>query len=446
MKKIILMFVVAAMAFMSGSKASAQQKVDYGPNSAECLKYLSFYDQYFKTKDYESAIPNWRKAYHYCPPASRYSTLSNGCTLLRYLIQKNANNPVYKAQLIDSLMTLYNQRVEFFPKYAVSSLNNKAQDMAKYMDDEPVKLLEGLTDIISQTKDKTRPSVFMLQFSTAIDLYKMGMVDPETVIDIYETGIEYLAQITPKNEVEQRSIEKTISDFEELFISSKVASCENLIALFTPRVEAAPEDLDLAKKVVKIMSKTEEECTDNDLYLTAVNTMYRLEPSANSAYYLYRLYSGRNDYNNAVKYIKEAINSADSDNATDGTYYYELAVYALKARNTAEAYACAQKALELNPELAGKAYMLMGTVWGSTVCKGNDIQKRAPYWVAVDDMIKAKNADPSLAEDANNYIRQYSAFFPLTAEAFMHNYTDGDTYKVNCGNMKATTKVRTQNK
>ena len=441
MKRFILLITVAAAALIGSTSLSAQGK--FGPDSAECIKYLSYYTEYYKQKNYDNALPNWRKAYHYCPPSSRYSLLSDGSTLLRNLIQKNRNNPVYKAKLVDSLMTIYDQRVQYFPKYAVSSLNNKALDMSNYMKDEPMKLLEGLTEIVAQTKEKTRTNVFVFQLSTAIDLYKIGMVDPETVIDIYDKGVEYLGMMTPKNDVEKKNIAKTIEDFETLFISSQVASCDNLITLFTPRVNAAPNDLDLAKKVVKIMSNAEE-CTNNDLYLTAVNTMYRMEPSANSAYYLYRLYSGRNEYDNAVKYIEEAINSKDSDDATDGGYYYELAVYALKNRNTSKAFTCAQKAIELNPSLAGKAYMLMGTIWGSTVCNGNEIQRRAPYWVAVDYMVKAKNADSSLTEDANNYIRQYSAYFPQTAEAFMYNVIDGETYKVNCGGMKATTTVRTQ--
>ena len=441
MKKIILLFAVAAMAVMSGSKASAQGK--YGPDSTECIKYLSYYSEYYKQKNYDSALPNWRKAYHYCPPTSRYSMLSDGSTLVRNLISKNKNNPVYRAQLVDSLMTLYDQRVQYFPKYAISSLNNKALDMYNYMKDEPMKVLEGLTEIIDQTKEQTRTNVFLFQLNTAIDLYKSGMVDPETVINIYDKGVMYLGQVTPKNETEKNNIAKTITDFETLFISSQVASCENLIALFTPRMEADPQNLDLAKNVVKIMSITED-CTDNDLYLNAVNTMYTLEPSANSAYYLYRLYSGRNDYDNAVKYLEEAIASADTDDLTDGGYYYELAVYALKCRNTVKSYAAAQKAMELDPSLAGKAYMIMGTIWGSTVCSGNEIERRAPYWVAVDFMVKAKNADASLAEDANNYIKQYSAYYPKTGDAFMYDIINGQSYTVSCGGLRANTTVRTQ--
>ena len=441
MKKLVLMIAVAAMAMMSGSKVSAQGK--YGPDSTECIKYLSYYTEYYKQKNYDSALPNWRKAYHYCPPSSRYSLLSDGSTLLRDLIKKNKNNPVYKAQLVDSLMTIYDQRVEYFPKYAISSLNNKAQDMNSYMKDEPMKLLEGLTAIIDQTKEQTRSNIFIFQLNTAIDLYRIGMVDPETVIDIYDKGIVYLGQAKPKNDVEARNLEKIVTDFESLFIQSQVASCENLITLFTPRVEADPMNLDLAKKVVKIMSKAEE-CTDNELYLNAVNTMYTLEPSANSAYYLYVLYSGRNEYDKAVKYLEEAIASEETDDLTDADYYYRLARYCVNA-DKAKAYSAAQKAMELDPSLSGKAYMIMGTIWGSTVCSGNEIERRAPYWVAVDFLVKARNADPELAEEANNFIRQYSSYFPKTADAFMYDIIDGQSYTVSCGGLRATTTVRTQN-
>ena len=137
MKRIVLLIAVAAAALIGSSKVSAQGK--FGADSIECIKYLSYYTEYYKQKNYDAALPNWRQAYKYCPPTARYSMLSDGTTLVRNLIQKNQNNPVYKAQLVDSLMTLYNQRVQYWPKYAVSSLNNMALDMYNYMKDEPVK-------------------------------------------------------------------------------------------------------------------------------------------------------------------------------------------------------------------------------------------------------------------------------------------------------------------
>jgi tetratricopeptide (TPR) repeat protein len=425
----------------AASSLSAQGK--YGPDSTECIKYLSYYTEYYKQKNYDSALPNWRNAYKYCPPTSRYSLLSDGTTLLRRLITQNAKNPIYKDQLVDSLMTLYKQRVEFWPKYATASLNNQALDMYNYMKDEPKKLYEGLTEVVTINKTNTKPNIFLFQLSTACDLYKDGLLDPEQVINTYENAVAVLSSITPKNEVEGRMITKTIEDIESLFIASQVASCENLIALFEPRFAAAPEDLNLAKNIVKMMTVTEG-CTDNELFLNAVTIMYNMEPSHTSAYYLYKLYAGRNDVDNASKYMREAITFEESDTDTDAGYFYELATFLVKNGKTADAYKATTAAVELSDTYDAKCYYLMGTIWGSTVCGGDEISKRAPYWVAVDYMQKAKNADPALAEDADRMIAQYRAYFPQTAEAFMYNITDGDPYTVSCNGMRASTTVRTQ--
>ena len=441
MKRIVLLISVAAMALFASSTLSAQGK--YGPDSTNCIKYLSYYTEYYKQKNYDSALPNWRKAYSSCPPTARYSLLSDGTTLIRNLINKNQKNPVYKQQLVDSLMTIYNQRVEFWPKYAISSLNNKALDMYNYMKDEPKKLYEGLTEVINATKEQTRPNIFLFQLSTACDLYKDGLLDPEQVINTYENAVEVLSSIPAKNEVEGRMITKTIEDIESLFIASQVASCENLIALFEPRFAAAPEDLTLAKNIVKMMTVTEG-CTDNALFLNAVTVMYNMEPSHTSAYYLYKLYAGRNDVENASKYMREAITFEESDTNTDAGYFYELATFLVKNGKSAEAYKAATAAVELSDDFDAKCYYLMGTIWGSSVCGGDEISKRAPYWVAVDYMQKAKNTDPALAEDADRMIAQYRAYFPQTAEAFMYNITDGDPYTVSCNGMRASTTVRTQ--
>ena len=164
MKKIVLLISVAAMALFCSATLSAQGK--YGPDSTNCIKYLSYYTEYYKQKNYDSALPNWRNAYRTCPPTARYSLLSDGTTLVRNLINKNQNNPTYKKELVDSLMTIYDQRVQYWPKYAVSSLNNKALDMYNYLKDEPEKLYEELTKVVEVTKEKTRPNIFLFHLST----------------------------------------------------------------------------------------------------------------------------------------------------------------------------------------------------------------------------------------------------------------------------------------
>ena len=441
MKRIVLLISVAAISLFASSTLSAQGK--FGPDSAECIKYLSYYTEYYKQKNYDSALPNWRQAYKLCPPTARYSLLSDGTTLLKRVLQANSKNPIYKEALVDSIMKIYDERIQYWPKYATSSLNNKALDMYNYMKDEPENLFAGLTAAVNELGLEARADLYLFQMNVAVELYKDGKLDPETVISVYETAVNSISAMTPKNDVEKRSNDKKVSDIESIFITSQVASCENLIALFTPRYEADPQNLDLAKNIVKMMGITEG-CTDNDLFLNAVTVMHNMEPSHVSAYNLYKLYAGRADVENAVKYMTEAIENAESDAVTDGGYQYELAAFCYKNGQSAKAYAAAQAAVELDPSIAGKAYMLLGTIWGSVSCSGNDIEQRAKYWVAVDFMNKAKAADETLADAANDMIRQYSSYYPQTAEAFMYDVTDGQSYTVSCGGMRATTTVRTQ--
>ena len=442
MKKVLLLISFAVMAISSATLSAQDDK--YGPNSAECLKYISYYEEYYKQKNYDSALPNWRKAYELCPVTSRYKILQDGTTLMKYLIKKNELNPAYKAKLVDSLMVIYEKRIEYWPKYKTNSLNYYATDMYNYLQDKPEELYKGLSGVINELGAKTDMKTFPLYMKVACDLYKEVNLDPESVIAVYEKSIKYLGEVvTEGNEIKQRLVEKTVADVESLFIGSQVASCDNLIALFTPRFEAEPQNVDLAKTIAGMMAKTED-CTDNDLFINAMTVWYANEPSANAAYMLYKLNSSRGDVENAYKYMEEAINSADSDPDTDAGYYFELAAFAFKSSNNAKAIEAANKAIEISDVVDGKAYMLMGTIWGSIVCPGNEIEQRAKYWVATDYMQKAKNADASLTEDCNNYINQFRVYYPQTAEAFMYDVTDGQSYTVSCGGMRATTTVRTQ--
>ncbi len=439
MKKIVLFIsIVVASAFFS-SNASAQGK--YGADSAECIKYLSYYTEYYKQKNYESALPNWRKAYSLCPPTARYSLLTDGTTLLRREISKSTTSPEYRKKLIDSLMTIYDQRVEFWPKYKTASLNNQALDMYNYMKNDNQALYDGLSKVIKQNGVNTKPNIFLFHFNAAVALYKDGLLDAEKVIADYEHAIETIGSIQPKSVIEEKLIADNVEKIESLFIGSQVASCDNLITLFTPRFEAAPTDLVLAKNIAKMLQLTEG-CVDNDLFLNAVNVIYSQEPSYTAAYNLYKLYSVKGDFDNAEKFLNEAVAFAESDDATDAGYLWNFANYSFNNGNNAKAYAAAMKVIELSEEFDGRAYWLIGNIWANTPCTYKDL-RGLNFWVATDYMNKAKAADPALTEDADRAISQYRRYFPNTGDAFMCGLEKGSSFTVSGGGMSASTIVRT---
>ena len=187
---------------------------------------------------------------------------------------------------------------------------------------------------------------------------------------------------------------------------------------------------------------TAENCLDNDLYLKAVTSLHRLDPSYQTAYFLYKLNNARGNTSEAIRYLEEAIASDESDTAKDAEYSFELANVYYKMGQRGRAMDCAKRAAELDPAWQGKAYMLIGTLWSSAACSSNEVDRYARYWVAVDYMQKAKAADPSLTDDANRAIGQFAATYPPAADIFMYDLSAGQAYTVSCGGMTATTTVR----
>ena len=441
MKKLSLVILTLVMMF-AGQTVFAQGK--YGADSANCIKFLSYYKEYYKQKDYEDALRNWRKAYNVCPPTANQTMLIDGTSLMRYLIKKNKTNPVYVKALVDSLLTLHDVRVANYPKYAVSALNNKGLDMSNYIKDDPKRVFAGYNEIIETLGEQTKPQLFLFDQKAAIDLYNNGVISADDVIAVFERNSALLDKAPATSEIVQTQNAKIKTDMENLFIGSKVADCDKLLQLYGARFESGQDNLELVTKIVKMLSITED-CQDNDLYLNAVTSMYKLDPSYKSAYFLYKLHSTRGNKDAAIRYMEEAIASEDSDAATDASYNYELATFCFKNGMLSKAYAHASRTIDFGGDLAGKALFLAGQIWGSVACPGGDeISNRAHFWVAVDFLNKAKAADASLSDEANRLIASYAKYFPQTAEAFMYNVQDGQPYSVSCGGMSASTHVRTQ--
>lgn len=441
MKRFFLVIALTAAAVFT---AGAQGR--YGADSAECVKYLSYYKEYLKQNSIEEATPRWRKAYELCPPTANQNMLIDGQKILRNLIAKYRNNQIYRDALIDSLMTLHDVRIANYPKYALTARNNKSMDMINYIQDNS-KLYQGLSENMSYTKENTSTVVFVRLMKAAGDAYAEGSIMAEDVMNTFASIEEYMGKAMKAAAAKGKStaqLENVMKDVESLFIASNVASCDNLIAMLTPRYEANPDDKDLMANIVKMLSSAEN-CMNNDLFLNASKSLDQLDPTHTSAYFLYKLHASRGECDLAVASLQNAIDRADSDTLQDADYCLELGTYMFKnGLDKAVSVSSAKKAVEYNPALAGKAYLLIGSIWGSLNCPGNDIEKRAPYWIAVDYLTKAKKADPSLAETVDPMISNFAKYYPDQAEAFMYNVLDGDSYTVSCGGLRETTVVRTQ--
>lgn len=436
--KTIHILVVMAAAMLLGS-VSAFSQGRFGPDSANCVNSLNFYRDYLKQGSYKDAAPLWKKAMETCPAKVSQNMYIEGARILRYLIQ-NETDPARKQRLVDSLMMVADRRAELYPKYRLKALEGKVLDMINYLAEDDKSVYDENAKVIEMSGNNVNPDLIVMQMNRAQALYKSGKMTDEEVLNTYSSLSPKLDAIVKANPTEDNKVRQ--ATFENAFVVSGVANCDNLVKVFTPRFETNSSDVTLVKSIAGLLSSND--CVDTELFLNSVVKLHELEPSFSSARLLYKLHSSKDQNEEAVKYLQQAIDSDESGDADDADMLLEMATFQFKKMNQyGKAVQTAKAAIEKNEAVTGKANLLIGTIWYQVKCGGNEIEQRAKFWVATDYLQRAKNADPALAADADELLRNCRVYFPTTEDAFMYDLTDGQSFTISCGGMSATTTVRT---
>ena len=446
MKKIKVFFAMAVALFLVGSvSANAQGK--YGKDSAQCVNYLNFYKDYLKqfkaTKsagNLKEAANQWRGAFKTCPPKASQNLFVDGRSIYQNLIRGEKDAAVIQG-MVDTIMLINKTRQENFAKSKAAVAENIAFDMLTYYgNSNPEKVVEAINNNIAVSGNKVKADLLVAYMQKASELYQAGKMSGESILKAYTDFSAIIDAQVAANPTEANKTKR--GAFENAFVTSGVATCDNLVAVFTPRFEAEPTNVEVVKPIVSLLG-SDSVCVNSDLFLKAVTALHQIEPSYTSSYFLYKLHASKDNADEAVKFLEEAIASEESDALKDGELTMELAVYNFKVGRHAKAVAAAKAAIEKDASQGGKANLLMANIWAGQKCTAQDMDNRAKYWVAVDYLNKAKAADETLAEEVNKLSAQYRQYFPKTEDAFMYDLTDGKPYTISCGGMSATTTVRT---
>ena len=441
-------FIVGAFITSVPTLMAQSSKFASASDSVECMQRLSFYREYVKSGDNMSAVPSWRIALAVCPRTVNQLLFFDGQQIVKTLLNQSGNTPEHRAELIDSLMLMYDIRIQYYPSNqsgpygnAISALTNKVFDMGVYLPNAKEEQLAESERLLEMAGESTSLRILVNYMELVGTLYAEGKRSAEEVMDAFSrlsSILDVQERANPENE-EILSIRQMIENY---LLSTGVATCENLIALFTPRFEANPDDLELVGKIASML--TYSDCTSSDLYLQAVTALNRLAPSYQTAFYLSKVHASKGEFDMAIKYLQEAIDSPDIPAVEKGKCLIDQGVIYYKLNNSTRAMAAANAAIGASVASRAKAYMLIANVWASQRCGENDIEKRAPFWVAVDYLAKAKAADPSCAAEADKLAAQYRGYFPLQEEAFMYDLVEGSSYTVICGSLRETTTIRTR--
>ncbi len=417
----------------------------YGKDSATCVMNLSLYREsyrlwrasHYKNTSINDITKPWRWCFLNCPRSSE-NLYVDGVKIFKYRIRKTQNEKT-KDALIDTLMMIFDQRLKYFPNHYKTHKSQKGIVLGRkgvalyqlkpkdYEEAYPI-----LKKSIELEKQNSKGAVLIYYFRTITKMAMAGKIDTVQVVDAYDqisnyidAGIKkYKALGNTKKLAEYESFKGNIDDTFDPF-----ATCTDLVRIYQKKLDAAPNDIDLLKKIIYLLEK--KRCVESSLYFNANISLYKADPSPESAYLIGKMMLNKKRYADAIAYLQSATKMEDKEKVDDAYMFLAMAYRVLNkfvnARNMA------LKAVEINPH-NGNAYFLIGDMYAESAskCGSNDLTSKVAYWAAVDKFIQAKKADPELTDVMNKRIAIYKAHFPTTETLFFYNIKVGDKYTVPC--------------
>lgn len=425
-----------------------------------CLQNLSIFAENAKVKNYQAAYEPWVAVRNDCPDLN-VAIYSYGERILKDRL-KNAS-PAEQSSAQQELLDLYADWINYFPtKKGVNKvgdiLSSKAQNMIDFNIGTPREIYAIFDEAFTKDAQSfSNPKRLYNYFKTLYDIYKSGegSVTMSMLFDKYEEisekfelegtklskGLDKLlkkeesGQALTTRDLKRRRIYNTNSKAIGVFLSNldaiiaKESSCDNLIPLYTSNFEENKNDpVWLNRAAGRMKSK---ECSDDPLFVTIVEALHALEPSANSAYYLGILNDKRGNSAEALRYYEESI-ALESDPYKKAKTLYKIAIEFKAKGRKSKARSYANKALSFQPSL-GKAYLLIANLYASSAndCGNSQFEKRAVYWLAANTARKAARVDASIKKAALKTATSYEGRAPTKTDIFTEG-KEGTSVKFSC--------------
>lgn len=349
-------------------------------------------------------------------------------------LASNEKNPAKKAQLIDSLMMIYDLRISNCGE-AGSVMNRKAFFAYKHLinSDDVDKLLVIMDENIKVNGTNISDPLHQPYWQAVrMNKLKKKNLTDEQVLERYDNLMGIIDAKIKKARSEGKDVSKYDADkkaIDDILITIVPITCELVKTNLQPKFEANPNDLSIAKKMVVFM--IQGKCTDDPIWIKAAETVMANEPDYGLGKNIAIRYFMMENYSKAEFYFKKALELASS-NSDKADMLIALGGLESKKGNKVGArsyYRDAAAADSGNKEAYEKIGDLYYTSFDECKKQDNYADDRLVYLVAYDMYQRAGDGKKMAAAKAQ---------FPSKEEIFERGYEAGATMKVGCWINEAT--------
>jgi len=438
MKRLLLSgFVAIAVVVGVNAQKAGYDPVNapfgHGQDSTNCRLNLSLMQTSAKAEAYNDALRPWMSVYENCPASSK-NIYIYGPRIFKALHEATPD-AAKKKEYLDKIMEIYDTRIKYFGEDDArgSILAYKTYDYMELMGDktDQAVVYEWLGEAIGEMKGNMSPlDAYSYYMVASLSLYLNDNSKKNQYLKDYFAVVGYvdqaIAQAKSANDQANADYLGMVKDgIVKGFVNSGAGDCKTLTEYYADKVEPNKTNKEFLNEVLNALGSVG--CSETDLYFTASEYLYHLEPSAGAAIGLANKSLRDKDYETALKYYEQAANlETDKNKASD--YMMQLAGIFSNQRNFARARQAAYDALEYNPN-NGEAYILVAQLYASSANNIFSEPEKAGlvYLAAVDKLQKARAVDPSVAGKANSLINRYSGAFMDTETAFMMGIKAGES-------------------
>lgn len=415
-----------------------------GPNSTQEERHknvliFNFYQDAYNQKNYDLALSYFPQIVENAPRAMVGTYVYAG-NIYKIKIQQ-ARTLAEKNAYIDTLMMVYDMRIEYFADHArygkSYTLIQKAKDFLNFKPTDREGIRKVFDEAIAENSGNLDAEMLNLinnYFKELTDDYLQELIDTEEYLEYYDNLSGLLAKATDPAADEARTT------FDALFIQSKAGDCETIERIFKGRLAENPDDTDI---LFKAFTQLRSLSCNSPFFFQVGEKYFQLEPNSSTAMALAKAYERNGNLNKSMEYLRKAVD-VETDMVAKANLCVEISGMEIAANNGQRAAEFARMAMRYNPQ-NGYAHMFLAQAYAIGASNCEDFDRQTVYWLAVDELHKARRifaGNPDDLKTVNELISTFSSFYPTKEDLFFRGINAGDPHDVKCGWVTGRTTVK----
>ena len=427
--KTITKILGTALCLTFALAASAQNGWNWGEQVDVAKEKNVIYTDAFKAKNYEAAVEPLEWLLENTPDLNP-SIYQRGVKIYQELAKKETD-AAKKEEYIQRGLELHDIRIKYFSEKKDNVLERKgiyAYGFYKKDKDQYENVYNYLKESFEANGSKSLRGSLVAYMDMVYKNYLYKRLTDEQVIDTYSEISDALNAKMEKtsSDSEKEKLKKSLDTVDRLLAATKIViSCDMVESRFGPKLDEG-NDVNMAKRIFDLMIKGE--CIERPLALKAAGVIQNDQPTYGVAKFLGTKYAKEENYEEAIKFYKEAASLTD-DNSQKAEMYVSVARIQRRQGQKSTARSTARRALSFDPNYKD-AYELIGDLYfGSYGTKGpcyqekSQVEDRAVFIAAYDQYRRA---------GASAKMKAAKAQFPSIQDIFNSEYEEGQSITIGC--------------